>query len=64
MKRAYVSTRMDIIKVIITFDSKHAVGIMSNDPDKFTIKEYCIQSQRELFSHDIKGEYIKMSVIE
>ena len=62
--RSYIPTGKDIINIIITYDSKHAVAIMSNKPEVFAVKGYDLNTQDEVFCKDFEGEYLKMNVIE
>jgi len=62
--RSYVTTGKDIVSIIITYDSKHAVAIMSNKPEVFAVKGYDLNTQEEVFVKEFEGVYIKMNVIE
>jgi hypothetical protein len=50
--------------MIISYDSKHAVGITTAGYTKFTLKGFDIVTQAEVFSRDFEGTYVKMSCIE
>lgn len=50
--------------MIITYDSKYAIAILSSEPEKFIFKSYDISTHEEVFSHHLEGTYLKMNCIE
>lgn len=62
--RNYIPTGKDIVNIIITYDSKHAVAIMSNKHECFALKGYDLNTQEEVFAREFNGTYIKMNLIE
>ena len=59
-----VKTDKDVVQMIISYDSKYAIGILSSEPENFTLKSFDILTHEEVFSQDFKGTYIKMNCIE
>ena len=62
--RSFVDTELEVINVIITYDSKHAIAIVNHLDEHFELQGYILETQEKKFSHVFKGEYIKMNMIE
>ena len=55
---------MDVVNVIITYDSKLAIAIVNDMDEHFEVKGYCLNTYELKFSTVFKGVYIKMNLIE
>jgi hypothetical protein len=63
-KRSYIDTEYDVVSMIITYDSKHALAIVSKSDEEFMVQEYSLDTSERKFSHTYKGRYLKMNLIE
>lgn len=63
-KRNQVDTEFDVVAMIITYDSKHALSIVSKSDEEFYVQEYDLNTSERKFSQVYRGRYIKMSLIE
>jgi hypothetical protein len=42
--RSYIDTEFDVVQVVITLDSKHAVAIVSEDDSHFEVRAYSLDT--------------------
>jgi len=52
---------MDVVNVIITYDSKYAIAIVNDMDEHFELKGYDLNTYEQKFSTLFKGVYIKMN---
>lgn len=55
---------MDVVQVIITYDSKKCVAIINDKDEHFELVGYSLTQHNQLFKREYDGEYIKMNQIE
>lgn len=63
-KREHVDTELDVINIIITYDSKYCIAIVNNKDEHFELQGYSLKTYGNTFKKEWKGDYIKMNVIE
>lgn len=69
--RHYIETRdkagenlVDVISMVVSYDSAYLVAACSNNDESFNIIGYCLSSFKEVFNHEFTGEFMKVNVIE
>ena len=62
--RKNVRTEKNVVSMIISYDSKHAVAITSSEHEKFILQAFDIITKEQVFSKAFEGTYLKMSCIE
>lgn len=62
--RTFVDTELDVINVIITYDSKHCIAMVNDKDEHFELRGYDFATYDLKFTHHFKGRYIKMNQIE
>ena len=63
-KRTYVDTDMDVISIIITYDSKYCIAIVTAKDEHFQVQGYSLTTFKRVFEKNFYGTYIKMNIIE
>ena len=59
-----MNTDMKVVEAIVTYDSKHAVVVLSDGDTEFELQEYDVAEAQLVFSKEYKGTYLKMNNIE
>ena len=62
--RTFVDTELDVINVIITYDSKHCIAMINDKDEHFELRGYDFATYDLKFTYQFKGLYIKMNLIE
>ena len=63
-KRTFIDTKLEIVNMILTYDSQHSVVICKENEENFQIQIYSMKDFRKINEHDIQGDYVKMKLIE
>jgi hypothetical protein len=63
-KRTYIDTIFDVVSMIITYDSKHAIAIVTESDESFQMQGYDLNTNDRVFSVPFTGRYIKMNLVE
>ena len=63
-KREHVDTELDVINIIITYDSKNCIAIVNDKDEHFELQGYSLKTYENVFKKEWNGDYIKMNVIE
>jgi hypothetical protein len=63
-KRNFIDTDIDVVNVIITYDSKYAIAICADSDEHFELQGYSLKTLERVFTKNYNGEYVKMNVIE
>jgi hypothetical protein len=59
-----VDTVLDVINIIITYDSKFCIAIVNDKDEHFELQGYSLKTYANSFKKEWHGDYIKMNVIE
>jgi hypothetical protein len=62
--RTWVDTDMDVVNVVISYDSKYAVAIVNDQDEHFEVKGYDLATFECSWVSKFKGVYIKMALID
>tara|TARA_B110000285_G_C15078108_1_gene591907 strand:+ start:162 stop:1631 length:1470 start_codon:yes stop_codon:yes gene_type:complete len=62
--RTFIDTEMDVVQVIITYDSKKCVAIINDKDEHFEVVGYSLTKHNQIFRRVYDGTYIKMNNIE
>jgi len=63
-QRRYVETDLDVVSMIVSYDSKYLVAACRTEHKLFEIHGYSLSTYERVFCHQFKGEYMKVNVIE
>lgn len=63
-KRTFIDTRIDVVSIIITYDSKFAIAIVNDKDEHFELQGYSLITFTQVWVKEYKGEYLKMNLIE
>jgi hypothetical protein len=55
---------MDVVNVVISYDSKYAVAIVNDHDEHFEVKGYDLATFECSWVSKFKGVYIKMALID
>jgi hypothetical protein len=55
---------MEVVNIVITYDSKLAIAIANHKDEHFQVQGYSLTTFENVFKIDFKGNYIKMNLIE
>ena len=55
---------LDVINIIITYDSRYCIAIANSKDEHFELQGYSLSTSENTFKKQWLGEYIKMNVIE
>lgn len=62
--RTWVDTELDVVNIIITYDSKHCIAIVNDKDEYFEVQGYDLNTFEPKFKSTFVGTYIKMNQIE
>ena len=63
-RRQWINTELDVVQIVINYTSKYVIAIVNDKDEHFEIQEYSLDTYQKLFTREVKGEYIKMNLIE
>ena len=63
-KRTFIDTKIDVVSIIITYDSKHTIAITNDKDEHFEVQGYSLITNEQVFAKEYKGEYLKMNLVE
>ena len=55
---------MEVVNIVITYDSKLAVAIVNQKDEHFQVQGYSLSNFSNVFKIDFRGNYIKMNLVE
>lgn len=63
-KRQAVDTTFDVVSMVITYDSKHCISIVTETDEQFYVQGYDLDTSSKVFEISFEGEYLKMNLVE
>jgi len=67
-KRCYIETTLDVITIIITYDSQFCIVMVTDNKDReysrCELQSYALKTHKKKFQLKYEGEYIKMNQVE
>ena len=63
-KRTFIDTHLDVISIVISYDSKFCVAIVNNKDEHFELQGISLLTFEPAWKIVYKGTYIKMNLVE
>ena len=63
-QRTFIDTKLEIVNMILTYDSQHSVVICKENEENFQVQIYSMKDFRMINEHEVTGDYVKMKLIE
>ena len=63
-RRQWINTELDVVQIVINYTSKYVIAIANDKDEHFEIQQYSLENYQKLYTKEIKGEYLKMNLVE